>query len=33
MATLTPPAMGQLTLNTSQHVQLDGVIAAAWQNP
>ena len=30
MASLTPPPVGQTTLNTAQHTALDAVIAAAW---
>ncbi len=30
MAAITPPALGQTTLTSAQHQQLDGVIAANW---
>lgn len=30
MAALTPPPLGQTTLTTQQHSQLDAVLAANW---
>lgn len=30
MASLTPPALGQTTLTTQQHTQLDAIISASW---
>lgn len=31
MATMAPPALGQMTLSATQHQQLDAVLAASWQ--
>jgi len=31
MAAMTPPPVGQTDLTTSEHTQLDSVIAGNWQ--